>query len=399
LYEYKIAFAFAAGAVYIGLSDNLARRFTSWRSRGVVYLVVICSVIAETILGVLIIGGFAMLQILWHAPLVAIVVSLIRLVVNSYGNAGGDAVNAAKLKASLEIFYSLALVQNTLFYLWSLFLLSEDGRALAVSKQCGFGKWGFRLVSRYLRETRSICATEGVVPRGRNLVTFAVGLLGSESLDDHCSAVRMLDMFIRDKVHQVRVGPNLLHSKDRLEKLIEALEVGNNSRETRERAARIVVALAGGIRHIDQFPTALDHIASLLQASDGQSGHGPHGKLWFPTTATTCYSSSSMPTAATATATTTSMEGDEVASKRWRNGPVYWGILSFFNIFDFPNEQQKQDQGDAFPDGEPKLLISQGLLIIERLALHQGNRVNICDNHVLLSKITADSTTILPTFP
>jgi len=103
-----------------------------------------------------------------------------------------------------------------------------------------------------------------------------------------------------------------------------------------------------------------------------------------------------MPTAATAT--TTSMEGDEVASKRWRNGPLYWGILSFFNIFvyeTFPNEQQKQDQGDA----EPKLLISQGLLIIERLALHQGNRVNICDNHVLLSKITADSTTILPTFP
>jgi hypothetical protein len=84
-------------------------------------------------------------------------------VVNNYGDAGGDAANAAKLKASLQIFYSLTLVQNVLFGVWGLvFLGTSEWRASAVSRQCGFGeKWGARLVRRYHTE-------------GRNLVTFAV---------------------------------------------------------------------------------------------------------------------------------------------------------------------------------------------------------------------------------
>jgi hypothetical protein len=98
------------------------------------------------------------------APLVAIVLASRRLVVNNYGDAGGDAANAAKLKASLQIFYCLALAQNILILcVWgSLFLDTKGWRASAVSRQCGFGeKWGARLVRRYHTE-------------GRNLVTFAV---------------------------------------------------------------------------------------------------------------------------------------------------------------------------------------------------------------------------------
>lgn len=327
-----------------------------------------------------------MVQILSFAPLVGILVSSIRLVVISrHGSAFGHGGNTAKLKASLRIFYSLALVQSSLFFTWDMLRSSGPPRVLAVCQQWGFGKWGSRLVWRYLRETRNMCASQGALPRGRNLGTFALGLVGSELVDDHRDAVRMLDTFVGSagsKKHEDEVGGGgglrWLHcSKDGIDKLIKTLEVGKNDGETRERAARIVVALASDLRHIDQFPTALDHIGSLLlQSTDAQSP----GK--FPT--------------ATETTRTSTEEDEVVGRKRRRNdGPVYWGVLSLFNIFFyrriFVNEPQKrrQDRDEIIPAGEPKRLISQGLLIIEKLALHQENRVHICNNHVLLSNITA----------
>ncbi|RLN29719.1 uncharacterized protein C2845_PM05G00980 [Panicum miliaceum] len=365
VYEYKIASLLAAGRVYIGLRDDLARAFSS-RGHGGLCVAVAGSMLAEACYGVLMIVLFIGLQIFSFAPLGAIFLALRRLKVNSYGNAGGDAANAAKLKASLQIFYSLALAQNVVFSSWSLLLVTENLRASAVSRQCGFRNWGGSLVRRYLRETRTICATEGYVPRDRNLITFAVSLLGSESLRDRRSAVRLLDTFVGE---QIPVGPNLLAAaafKDRLENLMEALEVGDG--ETRERAARVVVALAGDLRHIDQFPTAPDCIASLLQASEQ-----------FPTT---CVS---------AAGTTASIqEEDEAAGRkrlRYDGGPVYWGTLKLLNIYGDKQEDNKPD--DDFPYGGPKQLISQGLLIIEKLALRQGNCVHICNSHGLLSKITA----------
>jgi len=165
-----------------------------------------------------------------------------------------------------------------------------------------------------LGETRNMCASQGALPRGRNLGTFALGLVGSELVDDHRDAVRMLDTFVGSagsKKHEDEVGGGggglrWLHcSKDGIDKLIKTLEVGKNDGETRERAARIVVALASDLRHIDQFPTALDHIGSLLlQSTDAQSP----GK--FPT--------------ATETTRTSTEEDEVVGRKRRRNdGPVY----------------------------------------------------------------------------
>jgi len=299
--------------MYIGLRDYLARGF-SFHNHGAVclFVVIVCSVLADACLGLLIILLSAALQILGLAPLAAILLSLHRLqTVNWYHK-------APKLTASLRIFYSLALAQNALFYLWSLFLLTENHRASAVSRQCGFGEWGGSLVRRYLGETRSICAAQGsAVPRGRNLITFAVGLLGSESLDDRRCAVRALDTFVGNKVP---VEPKLLPCKGALENLLEMLEVGSDG-ETRERAARIAVALAGDLRHIDQFPTALDHVASLLQL--------------LPTTTT-------LPSAAaTRTKTTTTsmeMEEDEVGRQRW----LYWGILSSTFLFIGPFRRTRE---------------------------------------------------------
>ncbi|CAN6335178.1 unnamed protein product [Urochloa humidicola] len=343
VYEYKIAVLLDVGKVYIGLRDKLARGLSSCGHVGLC-LVVVCSMLAETCLAAVIIAVFLFLQIPGNAPLVAIGLCLYRLVVDSYGNADGDAASARKLKASLDIFYSLALAQNIVLSIWSLFLGSEVLRASAVSRQYGLGKWGTILVKRYLRETRTVCATEGLVPWGRNLITFAVKLLGSESLNDRRSAVRLLDTFVGK---QIPAGPDLLPCKDRLENLLEALEVGDG--ETRERAAKIVVALAGDLRRIDQFPTALHNIASLLQASsEERQGHASDADEL----ATACGSGMS----AANTVTTTSM-------RWWRYGPLYCGMLFLSSFFISDDKRDKQD------DGEPKLLISQGLLIIERLAL------------------------------
>jgi len=111
---------FAAGAAYIGLLDDLARRYSFS------CLVAVWSVVAEACLGLLIIAYYVVTQVLIVAPLLAIVLSLIRLVVSHYGNAGGDAANAEKLKASLRIFYSL---------FWRRMLSSTCGSGLSILGQ------------------------------------------------------------------------------------------------------------------------------------------------------------------------------------------------------------------------------------------------------------------------
>ena len=151
-----------------------------------------------------------MTQVLIVAPLLAIVLPLIRLVVSHYGNAGGDAANAEKLKASLRIFCSLVLAQNALFYLWKWLIHTWPDRASVVRKQCGFDNWGKIWVFRYVLETRKMCSTQGQVTSGWNLITFAVGLLGSESRDDRRNAVRLLDTFVGNKI---LVAPTLLPCK------------------------------------------------------------------------------------------------------------------------------------------------------------------------------------------
>jgi hypothetical protein len=174
----------------------------------------------------------------------------------------------------------------------------------------------------------------------------------------------MLDTFVGDKVP---VAPSLLlPCRGPLENLMEALEVGDC--ETRERATRIVAALAAGdhLRRIDQFPRALHHMASLLQASDYR----------FPTATTAATEEPRQAAAAS-------------ISKRGGIGLLYFTILSRINLFNI-FEKEKKDEDTLPPSGGgPKQLISQGLLIVERLALHRANRAHMCNNNVLLSKLTA----------
>lgn len=174
----------------------------------------------------------------------------------------------------------------------------------------------------------------------------------------------MLDTFVGDKVP---VAPSLLlPCRGPLENLMEALEVGDC--ETRERATRIVAALAAGdhLRRIDQFPRALHHMASLIQASDYR----------FPTATTAATEEPRQAAAAS-------------ISKRGRIGLLYCTILSCINLPKVVFDEEKKDEDTLPSGGGPKQLISQGLLIVERLALHRANRAHMCNNNVLLSKLTA----------
>jgi hypothetical protein len=401
------------------------------------------------------------MQILAVSPLLALVLSLVRLVVHSYGNAGGDAANAAKLRASLQIFYSLALAQNTLFVLWSMFKFTEPMRAGIVRIRCRFGRWATGLVLRYARETGDICTKKGQVPQGRNLVTFAVGLLGSESLDERRDAVRLLDKLVvkkgSGKTQQeaqelgLGVGPKLVPCKVPLENLLEALEVGDV--QSRERAARVVVAVASDLRHNDWCsPAALHHIASLLEVSS-EHKRRHHDQAYYdydddhhqlqhttttaaPTTTTAADKQDKSIIKRTIQRTIKQLneEGrsirDDSMMKLLSEGPIYWSILyylAFNRIYlnhirlrekikkkesirslrekikkkeeeaaaeeeeeeEEEDDDDKQEDDDISASAQRKRLITQGLLIIERLALHQGNRVHICNNHVLLSRLTA----------
>jgi hypothetical protein len=169
----------------------------------------------------------------------------------------------------------------------------------------------------------------------------------------------VLDTFVGK---QIPVGPNrLLPTKDGLENLMELVEVGDC--EIRERAARVVAALAGDLRHIDHFPTALDHIASLLIISPPQQRHG-HAYDQFNTRTTSIQQEDEV----------------EVSRKPWMNGPVYRIALAYVSYL-----YAVEEDGECH-DFPPEQLISQGLLIIERLP---GNCAHICSNHGLLTRITA----------
>lgn len=96
---------------------------------------------------------------------------------------------------------------------------------------------------------------------------------------------------------------------------------------------------------------------------------------------------------------------DESMTKLLSEGSIYWSILYYLAFLyhirslhekfkkeedDEDKEEEEEDKQDniSASAAQRKWLITQGLLIIERLALHQGNRVHICNNHALLSRLT-----------
>nr|XP_051202363.1 uncharacterized protein LOC127315976 [Lolium perenne] len=270
-------------------------------------------------------------------------ISVARLVQRDYGDAGGDAANKAKLEAALDIFYALVLIQTAFRIYWA--VLGSQDLCTPVSDECGFAGWGPKLVRRYEADTQISCNKEEPLPRGWNLITYAVVLLESASLDDRLSGARVLDTFVEQGI---LVRKELLSSSP-YEDLLTT-----------------------------QFPGTLRCVCSLLEASIEQTLDlksssvasqasdlgGVHLSLAIPE------------------------QTDHQQQQLERKVPWYGRVIDI--LFD---KEPDFRHGHTFVSKGTKELISQGLLILERLTQDQDNCTAICNHPRLLSKITSSITT------
>ncbi|CAL5077790.1 unnamed protein product [Urochloa decumbens] len=293
-------------------------------------------------------------------------VSVWRLVLRDYGDAGGDNVNRAKLNAALDIFYALVLFQSVCVLYWkSLRVVSTElvwRLAPRMKKQCGFEKWGSSLVCMYYLETQMKLRKDENLPNKWNFITYGVELLQSASGDDHLWGARLLDKLVRkDKT----VRQELLSSRSSIQTLIGMIGLrGTDNIENRERAARIVAHLASDL-NITHFPGTVQCICSLLESC-----------RQYCERQVTCPSENS----------------DNLTNRYFRKKRI-----NMEESKEAREEMTKaiQDMDKArhewrrFPyeSRGAKELISQGLLILERVTEDNGNCTEISKDQRLLSKI------------
>lgn len=235
-------------------------------------------------------------------------ISLWRLIQHDYVDADSDP-SKANLRPALDVLYSVALLQGAIFSYR--FIFSTKGRILANAMLESYGfdaddERARRSVLDYVHETRVGCEKDpSFATRGRNLVTYALDLLESNSPDSYLSGARIMETLVRDRrrsrrrqlpgdpppappaaagsgsssttpepefvalaaTQQLLESPSSSHV---LRKLMGTLHTASPyGDEARERAASIVEHLAHHI-HLEQFPEGLQWIASLLQAFPSQ---------------------------------------------------------------------------------------------------------------------------------
>uniref|UniRef100_A0A0E0MDI4 Uncharacterized protein n=1 Tax=Oryza punctata TaxID=4537 RepID=A0A0E0MDI4_ORYPU len=206
-------------------------------------------------------------------PFVCIGLSAWRLRKRDYGASNGEA-SLANLTPALNFFYTLVICQGVLYYFLINLVNSEDVFVHLFYKQCKFPEeWGRRSVANYLQDTREKCVRDPSLAEGRSLLSYAIGLLDSESQEEYLSGARMLDILINDGED---ASTDILRSRPKIQRLLDKLgwrscsntesESGDKDAEIRMLSARIVADLAGGIQ-LAQFPGAIWSVSSLLETT------------------------------------------------------------------------------------------------------------------------------------
>ncbi|KAM0862644.1 hypothetical protein ACQ4PT_045147 [Festuca glaucescens] len=152
-----------------------------------------------------------------------------RLVQHDYGNADGD-INKANLKAAMDALYLIALVQGLLFFYRLTYVSAGRKIVKKVAEEYEFGDQAQTSVANYLRETRIGCEKDPSFANGRNLVTYAVGLMKSESSGCFLSGARILGMLLWQStplgqltlIKQLLIGSSASSSHHLLQKLLRS---------------------------------------------------------------------------------------------------------------------------------------------------------------------------------
>jgi len=235
----------------------------------VLFLLACLLVLVQAVVLAIILGPLAIIYVL--GIFMSGVISLWRLIEHDYvGNSDGEASNLAP---AMDILYYLALLQGVLFCYRFLLTLTEK----KLSKTLATEDSEVQVVLyNYLCKTRRECEEDPTFTEGRNLVTYAVDKIGSNSLVDCISGVKILYAAICMEskkgwrnVHGQRMLIKHLvlstsSSRHVLPKLLEMLDSrGLHGRERRNQAAMIVERLSFYI-NLEQFPRSIQHISSLI---------------------------------------------------------------------------------------------------------------------------------------
>lgn len=227
-------------------------------------------------------------------------ISLWRLIQHDYVDTDSDP-SKVNLRPALDVLYSVALLQGAIFSYTAIFSTKGKILANAMLESYDVDDRARLSVLEYVHETRVGCEKDpSFATRGRNLVTYALDLMESNSPDSYLTGVRIMDTLVRDRrswpgdppaaapaagssppelaepalaaTQQLLESPSASHV---LRKLMRTLDtVSPYGDEARERAASIVDHLALHI-HLEQFPEGMQWIPSLLhqQAFPSQSQH------------------------------------------------------------------------------------------------------------------------------
>lgn len=249
-------------------------------------------------------------------------ISLWRLLQQDYGDMDDGDSSKANLKPALVVLYSLALLQGVLFYYRAISSLEEQRLLKLVARAYGLDEddKARGSISDYLREIRVGCEKDPSFARGKNLVTYAAGLMQSNSPDSYLSGARIIDTLIRlpvsmeENQHRLinmvgssvgssgdddAVARNLVRfirtrvpesvvesqrmlmnnmigsaSSGAIKKFVQMLDSRNqsDSTEIRLRAMRIVAHFASEIR-LSKIPYAIQCVSSFLSNSETAHQH------------------------------------------------------------------------------------------------------------------------------
>lgn len=206
------------------------------------------------------------------AAVTCVILSLIKLILQNYGEIEKGDTDKRNRKAALSIFYGLALAEALLFLLEKIYweykviyhkLLEK------VNEECDLGSSGIVSVRRFFYDAYSKCV-EGSIFEGlkMDMVTFAMELLSSSSPDEQLMGAGILRKFAMGERFSDDTLQKIGIAFSTVERLIEMLNWKEpQEEEIRKAAADILSKLAGKKQNslqIAGIPGAMESISSLL---------------------------------------------------------------------------------------------------------------------------------------
>jgi hypothetical protein len=293
-------------------------------------------------------------------------ISLWRLIEHDYSSADGG----ANLKPALQVLYSLALAQGVLFGYKTIHALGVEFRLVElVTEQ--LGREDKDVVSDYLKYTVAGCEKDPSFVTGRNLVTYAVDLMmDSKSNDGFIDGVKILSTIIVDSPSRKEVAKHLLmrstFSSHMFQRLLDTLgAISPYSTEIREQAASIVALVASSI-HLEQCPGWIESISSLVDTFEGY--------IWVPEDHKR---DDRLPKGYERDWMLEGSERECLLESIRKNSSKKESISKKSTVDD------SNDLHDSY-----RRLVKQGLIILQKLTVHEDNCRVIINTEGLLLKIT-----------